>query len=272
MIYLGLIGKPSDWLISCEVNKDDIKNKLGIELIDISLDEVYSSYSSKLSYTCEDETLLKPFKKTELDKAYRLYLALCDIVEKYHLSGFTIRCFDLLSKIKTTACLALAIFNKNHIVATCEGNIPALISMYLVESVEHLPSFQANPSRINIETNSMVLAHCTLPLSMCNSFRYLTHYESGIGLAIKGELRLANVYLFRISSSLNEYVLLKGHIERNLNEATLCRTQVEIKLDPECSTTYFLEKPLGNHHMIIETEDISKLINYLDKYKIKRVC
>ena len=42
MERLGLIGKPSDWLISSTFDADIIREKLGCELVEISIEEVQS--------------------------------------------------------------------------------------------------------------------------------------------------------------------------------------------------------------------------------------
>ena len=43
---LGVIGRPSDWLISSNVDYSLVKEKFGIELINISLNELVNEYKS----------------------------------------------------------------------------------------------------------------------------------------------------------------------------------------------------------------------------------
>ena len=115
------------------------------------------------------------------------------IVEKYNLTGVTTRCFDLLTSLKSTACLALANLNDEKITATCEGDIMSMITMRIASLVGDGYAFQANPSRIDIKNNSMLIAHCTIPTKMTTSYKLDTHFESGIGVAIKGELKNKDV-------------------------------------------------------------------------------
>ncbi|MCI7241892.1 MAG: hypothetical protein MR550_05060 [Bacilli bacterium] len=265
-VKLGVIGAPSDWLISCKVDYNLLKSKFNIELLDISTKELEDNYNLLIEkeIVIPSKLLDTKYSEEELLKAYKLYLAIKKIIAKYDLKGFTIRCFDLLSSLKTTSCLALALLNDEGIIGTCEGDIPALVSMYLVRFILNKPSFQANPSEINTNTNKIILAHCTLPLSITTSYKLTTHYESKIGIGIKGELiENKKIFIFRISSSLDKYVLIKGKIIENLNKDTLCRTQIRIKLDNKNDINYFLTNPLGNHHIVVY-EDYKKLEEYLN--------
>ena len=188
------------------------------------------------------------YDKLKLNDAKKLTLVLQKIKEKYSLSGLTIRCFDLLNSIHTTSCLGLAYFNSLGIVSACEGDIPSLISMYLVNELFNKPSFMANPSRIDITNNKMIFAHCTLPLNMTKSYKLDTHYESNIGVAIKGEMKEDVITIFKLSRNLKDYFVTSGKIIKNLNENNLCRTQIEVEVDNNIN--YFLNRPYGNHHII----------------------
>lgn len=272
MVNLGVIGKPSDWLISSNVNYSKAKEIFNINLIDIDINEVKDLYNK----VDVDLNLLNKFKnlfnENELVKALKIYEALKLIVKKYKLKGLTIRCFDLLEPIKSTACLALGLLNDEEIIGTCEGDVPALISMFLIKNLTDSESFQANPSKIMVENNEIILAHCTIPLKMCTSFRLDTHFESRIGVAIKGELLPQKIGILRIASTLDKYVILTGEIVKNLNQTNLCRTQILVKLDNDSNVKYFLTKPLGNHHIIFysNSEKLGKLNTYLSS-KLNRI-
>jgi len=243
----GVIGKPSDWLISSIPNYKEIEDMFSIKLIDIPLNELENKY---LSMNVDDNLDTLGFPKNEVLNATKVVNSLSNIVDKYNLSGLTIRCFDLLTSIKTTGCLGLAKLNKDGIIATCEGDIMAMISMAILKGISNKSSFQANPSRINVKDNTVVFAHCTLSLDMIGSYKYMTHFESGIGLAIKGELKEdEEITVFRLSSDLKNYFVSSGKIIRNLNDPHLCRTQIEVKLDEDVNS--LLTSPCGNHHIIV---------------------
>lgn len=244
-VRLGVIGKPSDWLISSIPSYEAIKETFNIDLIDIDLNEVIDEYHKQ-----EIRTAIDPinFNPSEVTKAEKFINAVREIVKKYQLKGFTIRCFDLLEKIKTTGCLALAKLNAEGIIGTCEGDIMALVCMYLVKNYFNKSSFQANPSSIDIDKKEVIFAHCTVPYDLCTSYKYDTHFESKIGVAVKGELETRQVGVFRISSDLKHYFFHKGVIVENLSKPNLCRTQIKVRFDDDISS--LLTNPCGNHHII----------------------
>lgn len=260
-INLGVIGKPSDWLISSDVDYKTCLHNLNINLIDIDIKELTDLYTDIELNGYQDDLVLD-FNKTEVDKAKKLSKALELLVTKYNLKGLTIRCFDLLSSIKTTGCLGLAVLNKEHIIGTCEGDIPAMLSMYLTKEITGQTGFQANPSRINTDTNEIVFAHCTLPLDMATSIETMTHYESGIGVAFRGQLKETDITIFKLSSNLKDYYVKEGKITHNLSEENLCRTQINIQLD---EVKYFLTKPYGNHHIIMYGHHKDQIDAYMNQ-------
>lgn len=261
-VNYGVIGNPSDWLIASEVNYSNAL-KHNVNLINIDIDEVVKEYNSITEL--DDLSIHLDYDKKEIDKANKLYRALVNIKQKYNLKGLTIRCFDLLSKLNTTACLGLSLLNRDKTISTCEGDIPSMISMKIIYDLFKQSSFQANPSQINLEENEIVFAHCTLPLDMCNSFKLDTHFESNIGIGIKGELNLTKVTIFKLARNLKDYYVETGTIVENLNSDKLCRTQIKIKLDN--SPNYFLTRPYGNHHIIFYGDHKNELIEYMNKIK-----
>ena len=96
---------------------------------------------------------------------------------------------------------------------------------------------------------NMVLAHCTLPFDMVKEYSLDTHFESGIGVAVKGILSEEKITIFKLSKNLKDYFVTTGRIVRNLYEDNLCRTQIYIDVDDNIE--YFLNRPYGNHHVVV---------------------
>lgn len=264
-LNFGVIGKPSDWLIASIPNYLNVKEKFGINLIDIDIDELINNYNRSDLYNNLSDKLYntnydKKFDRIEINKAENVNKALMKIVDKYKLNGLTIRCFDLLSKINTTGCLGIAKLNDLGICSSCEGDIMGLITMMIASLITKKATFLANPSRIDPIKNEIVFAHCTVPFSMLDDYEFCTHFESKIGLAIRGKMKEEDVTIFRIASDLKRYFVSEGKIINNLREDGLCRTQIKIKFEENVSE--LLTKPCGNHHVIFYGH-YAKVIKYL---------
>lgn len=235
-IRLGIIGEPSDWLISSHADYQQVKRKLGIELVDIPI-----------------QALMDEIKQNEPSVLCNagIYEALKKLIARYQLKGFTLRCFDLLTSLRSTSCLALAKLNSEGFVAGCEGDVPAMLTMMIVRSIFGISGFQANPSSINPETGEMTLAHCTIPLDMVEHYELDTHFESGIGVGVRGYMKEGPVTIFKVSGDLSRHFIAEGHLLRNEAKPDLCRTQQVIQLEDKSQTSYFLTQPIGNHHIVL---------------------
>lgn len=230
---LGVVGKPSDWLISSDVDAELVKQKFGIELVQLPLPTIEEAIDGGT------------------DGAMRIYQHLQELVRNNQLQGFTIRCFDLLKTLHNTGCLALAKLNAEGIVAGCEGDVPALLSMAFANAITGVSGFQANPARIDPETGELLFAHCTIPLNMVERYDLDTHFESGIGVGIRGYMKPESVTIFKLAPDLSTHFVAEGQLVRNQAAPDLCRTQQVIQLDDPQQARYFLTRPIGNHHIIM---------------------
>jgi len=262
---LGVIGKPSDWLIASDVDYNQVKDVLGISLIDIEMGELVKEIdqSHHFAHPKLNDIKNKGFDSKSIDRALKIYSGFKAIVNKYKLDGITVRCFDLLGIYKNTGCLGLSLLNEEGIVAGCEGDIPALISMTILHYLTDEPVFMANPSSVDINQNEIILAHCTLPLNMPDEFYLKTHFESGLGVGIKGVIGEGEATIFKLSRDCKEYFVSEGEITENLDSENLCRTQIRFRMNE--GVKYFLQNSQGNHHLICKG-DYSEIVREFFKW------
>lgn len=262
---LGVIGKPSDWLIASDVDYKKIREVLGIFLKNINFDELIKEINKDhhFVYPKIKEIRSKGFNGKSISGALKIYSGLKAIVNKYKFDGITVRCFDLLDTFRNTGCLGLSLLNYEGTIAGCEGDIPALISMVILNYLTDEPVFMANPARIDVDKNEVILAHCTLPLNMSDEFYLNTHFESGLGVGIKGNIREGEATIFKLSGDGKKYFVSGGKIIENLSEKNLCRTQIRLKMDED--VRYFLQNSIGNHHLICRG-DYSKFVREFFKW------
>ncbi len=237
---LGVIGAPSDWLIASAVDYKEVLSKMNAELVDVPITEVSSLGE------------VDPGMKG----AETIYNRLKEIIAKYKLDAITLRCFDLLSTVKNTGCIALSKLNDEGIPAGCESDIPVLLTMMACKKLTGEPGFMVNPARIQPD-GQMLLAHCTIPLKMTSKHEYTTHFESGIGVAIHGELPAGEYTLVKLSGDMKRLLAVNVMLTRCQYENNLCRTQVWIQSTPIVSQ-YFLTDPIANHHLLIKGHHAAK--------------
>ncbi len=246
---LGTNGE-SSWLISSKADPEVLKATSGMELVHIPIDELLDEIKKNKyednQYT--EEIKSHNYHPEETERALAVYGATRRLVDRYQLDGITIRCFDLLVPAKITGCLALAILNAEGIHAACEADSRSLISMTVMAELTGQPVFMANPSTLFPEKDEIILAHCILPLNMPNRYELTTHFESGLGISVIGELPLGPCTIFKCKENFKEYYADSGTILENLRDPNMCRTQIRVKLPNGLS--YFTNQPISNHHMI----------------------
>lgn len=253
---LGIIGRPSDWLIGSGVNPDAVYMRWGTELVEVPMAELRaliqpsSQHEDWLKKTAQAATSCAAHAPESLDWVQGMYTALHRIREKYKLDALTVRCFDLLSDFRQTGCLPLARLNDEGVPAACEGDVPALFGMTLSFYLTGQAAFMSNPASVDLEKNQIILAHCTVPMTLVNSFSLPTHFESGLGLGVRGKLFTGRCVILRVSGQrLDQYWLSGGEIVENLERSDLCRSQILVQADEDLGA--MLANPLGNHRIVV---------------------
>ena len=255
---LGVIGGASSWLIASPIEPKLIYQNYKINIVKIKMSELDDliEETEKEMLDSKDiphsNELINKYKDKEvIHQALVIYVALKKLVRKYELKGLTIRCFDLLKKYKNTACLALALLNEEGITAGCEGDIFALITMHMVHALTGRSAFMANPSKFNYEDHTLLLAHCTVPLNMTSSYSLDTHFESGLGIGVRGEMPEGRITVCKIAPdyTLDNCVCMPASIKDNPNLPGYCRTQILVSLD-EDGLLELLKASFGNHLVV----------------------
>ena len=265
---IGLFGQPSDWLIASGVNRDYLRQRFGIETIDIGLQRLIDGIKvvpQTEATKVVAQTMVKRAKAVkepsgaDMLEAAKAYLAIKHICQEERLDALTIRCFDIVKACGTTSCLALALLNDEGIVAGCEGDMQTLMSMYLAKRLCGEVAFMANPSQLTDKTS--MLAHCTIPLTMCDETTIRSHFESGIGVAIQGVLPLTDYTLFKWGGTkLDRYFVTEAKSVETPYSNHFCRTQItlDVNLKP-----YLLQHSIGNHHVIIRGRHAEEIREFL---------
>ena len=264
---VGVVGKPSGWLIASNVDYATMHERWGIEMVDVPLDEVVTGYESITNDEVQDITDdfiskamdVKEPSRDEVVKAMRLYRSIKNIVERYRLNAFTLNCFDLIPTTHTTGCVALALLNQEGIPAGCEGDEQTLLTMLAVQAATGEMTFMANPSKIlDNATHEMVFAHCTIAPAMTDRYIVRDHYESLSGVAVEGIFEPTDVTVVKCGGrSMERCFISRARLLECTTNPNMCRTQLHLRLDEPLD--YFLERSIGNHHVIVRGDYVQRL-------------
>ncbi len=270
---LGRVGVPSGWLVASLPDEAAVAERWGIRVVDVPGDELLA----RVRQASPDDSagLVRDWKgraracvepgDADLASAGRVYTALGDLVREHALDACTLRCFDLVTDLSTTGCLALSqLVDEGH-VAGCEGDVPATVTMMWMRALTGAYPFMANPQQVVPERNAVWMAHCTIARRLVSGYSLRSHFESGIGVAIQGSCRERSVTLARLGGpALTELFASDGEILEDGRSEERCRTQFLVGLSEP--VRYFLERPLGNHHVVVPGHFAPLLAAYRDLY------
>lgn len=270
---LGLIGTPSDWLVASAPDAQVIREQWGVELIEVSLGELESAINAVRD--SDAEAVASNWKENargvveptsnDLLTAARVVAALREVVRERKLDACSVRCFDLVTGRRTTGCIALSELIDDGIMAGCEGDLPATLTMMWMHAMTGERPFLANPQDVSLENNTLWLAHCTIARSLVRAYRLRSHFESSLGVGIEGELEPGPATLARIGGTrLDQVFVSDADMIGPESLSTRCRTQVRLRLKEPVEQ--LLTRPLGNHHVLVRGQHARMLREYAALY------
>ncbi|MEM2908078.1 MAG: hypothetical protein QXP65_02615 [Candidatus Hadarchaeales archaeon] len=256
---LGQIGESSPWILTSK-GSDLIKEKIGPGVVRLEVAELLAlaaradpSDAEKLAGELKSKFggMVEPSME-DLINAARVYLAMREIASRHGLSAITVRCFDLVDH-GLTGCIGMSLCNDLGIVAGCEADLDAVLTMMIISFLTDEPCWMANVVRVNEGTNTVTLAHCTIATKMLADVKrsaLRSHFESGKCVSIQGPLKGADVTIARLGGrKLEKMTIATGKIIGcDLRDPGLCRTQAEVKLDGMVED--LIANTLGNHQVL----------------------
>jgi len=150
--------------------------------------------------------------------------------------------------------VALALLNQRGIPAGCEGDEQTLLTMLAVQTATGEPTFMANPSsRYPKGDNELVLAHCTIAPNFVDRYVVRDHYESRSGVGIQGEISAGSpVTIVKCGGrNMERCFVSPGTVNECTDNPNMCRTQFVVTIGNSATLEYFMERSIGNHHVIV---------------------
>jgi L-fucose isomerase-like protein len=264
---IGLVGEPSDWLVASSPDPEVVRATWGPRVVRLDVAEVIRRHAlapttGLAPAVAAGATAVAGPDPERISEASRVHPVLRDLVTAERLDALTVRCFDLVSELRTSSCLALAELNDEGVIAGCEGDLVSTVTMLWIHRLLGRLPWMANPARVDEATNAVLLAHCTVPRTLVERYRLRTHFESGIGVGLSGDLPPGDVTLVRIGGlRMDELWLAEGTSVATEPREDLCRTQLEVRLE-RGSVADLLRAPLGNHLVLVAGHHADRMLGW----------
>jgi L-fucose isomerase-like protein len=265
---IGLVGKPSDWLVASMPSPATVRETWGPEVVGVDLSGVQKviravpqdRLAPHITSLVQQATDVREPSPEEIEDVVRVYVALKQVVEQQKLDAITVRCFDLVLDMKTTGCFALAQLADEGTIAGCEGDLVSTVGLLWAHKLLGQVPWMANPAQLDADGDTLWLAHCTVPRTIVQDYCLRSHFESGLGVGIQGLWPTGPVTLLRIGGKgMEQLWLAEGDIIQTGDAENLCRTQVEIQLTRGGTVGDLLRAPLGNHLVLVKGHHLTRL-------------
>ena len=272
---IGLVGEPSDWLVASSPPATAVAARWGPTVVPVPIRDLVErtrgvpwravrSLAADLMVAAEGLDGPEP---PALVDASRVYPALRSLADEHHLDALSVRCFDLVTELRTSGCVALAKCNDERLVAGCEGDLVSTIAMVWAERLLDQIPWMANPATLDPAAGTVALAHCTVPRSIVEGYRLRSHFESGEGVGIEGHIPLGPVTMVRLGGRhLDRVWLAEGQIVADGADPDRCRTQILVRLDRGGTVDDLLHRPLGNHLVVVPGAHLDRLRRWWDLF------
>jgi L-fucose isomerase-like protein len=267
-----VVGYTQHWVVSASLDQRRIEDRLGIRCVHVGLEELFADYNDipraaaaafAAEYLGAAAACREPAPDS-VEDAYRLHLALRRLLERHRCNALTISCFSLVKQLGVTSCLGLSLLNDDPgLVAACEGDLDAAVSMVIGKAATGQPVFMGNPMYHLDDTLDIV--HCTAPRRLIADadlkYTVRSHHETGLSVAQRVEVPAPRVAtIFRVGNELTEATLFAADFIGNPEQDT-CRTQFRFRID---SSRRRLREALGCHHMVVFGDHVAELKSLLE--------
>jgi L-fucose isomerase-like protein len=209
---LGQVGEPSPWLVA---SVPDLNFCRVGRMVPIDITDTIRSPDRR-----PDPGAVLHARHTEPGPAEAAAPSSSSTQSRAHVV-VTVRCFDYLDTLATSGCVALAELNNSGVVAGCEGDVASAVAMLLVQALLDQPSWIANPATVDERYDRLLLAHCTVAPSLVDSVELHTHFESGLGIGLRGYFAPGPVTLLRLGGPALGLMSRKAARARRLGRRSL---------------------------------------------------
>ena len=263
-----LFGTPPSWYLRWYAFPDleALRRKTGMEFIPVEMHglvekvkgadpEAARALAEEWLRTARD-TVGPPME--EIARAAAVYVAMDGIMTSHNATAMAINCLEITQSRKfrgqiTNPCMAMTHMRDMGVPSACEMDIPAMMTMLVLGSLGHKPTFLGNIVRAEPDSDTIKLSHCILPTRMHGLDQeplpyMLRDFHGSEGVTALTEVpRGVRVTLARAQRNLERLVAVKGEIVE-CRDTVFCRNTLTIRIR---DVRTFIEQAEGNHHVLI---------------------
>lgn len=244
---LCLIGNRVPGFYLSNLNELLLRKEIGPELTHLSLSTLFKGAESQVGQEIEREMARMKEEVTAitttdemLEKTARIYLYLKKFKEEKSIDGFCIKCWpELQAEYNFSVCGVISRLNAENVVTSCEGDIPGLVTMLLLNKLTNRSIAFLDLVNADREVNVLEAWHCggiayNLAEDHCST-SYCEHptIRRGIGVAVDFPIKSGPVTIAKLSEYKDEFRLffIEGNAEKVHQNYAGNTVRVKLKTD-----------------------------------------
>ncbi len=220
---IGRIGEHPVGFDTCRVNEVALKERFGVEVIQMGLEPVFAAMQAadSTAVSAIHERIharvagLDELDQHALNGTLSTYLTLRELVMREDLKGLAVRCWpEFFTEAGCAACGALSMLSDEMTPCSCEVDVNGTITQLILQWLSSGPAFLTDLVSVDEEANGLVLWHCGLaPLSMADPAGQpegSIHSNRRLPLLMQFALKPGVVTVARLSEATGEFRLVVG--------------------------------------------------------------
>ena len=272
---IARIGEHPEGFATCAYSASDAKQLTGISIDELALDDLFSK-ASKADTDSTAEVArqaeaglsgLDQVDQEQLNRSYKLKVALDDIRQQGSYDAFAIRCWpETFTEYGGAVCGPVSMLGEARVPCACEADVYGAMTQLMLQSVANAPVFLVDLVDLDASDNSGVVWHCgQAPVSMADSTvepKATIHTNRKMPLLYQFPLKPGRVTFARLSQARGEPKLIVSGGEMLKRDMAFTGTSGVVQFDRDADTMLSRVMDSGlEHHMGLVYGD------YIDQLK-----
>lgn len=266
---IGRIGKHPDGFDTCAYDEAKIAALAGVHVEALELERLFAGAvaadrNAVESVAAQAETVLEGLEavdQDQLDRSYRLKVALDGLRAENGYDAFAIRCWpETFTEYGGAVCGPVAMLGEARVPCACEADVYGALSSLLLQRVAGAPAFLTDLVDLDAADNSGVVWHCgQAPLSMADPDfvpQATIHTNRRMPLLYQFPLKPGRITFLRISQARGRTVAVIGGGEMLKRPMAFTGTSGVVRFDTPAAE--LLDRVMGaalEHHLALAYGD-----------------
>ena len=220
-----------------------LEERLGVRVRHIETNEFYRWFDrfseeevkKELEIWKKDfDEVLEPTEQDLMD-ATRVYLALRALCRREDANGLTVNCGRFTEERPVVPCLAFDRLIDEGIMCSCEGDITAMLSSFMIHAVSGqsmlMGNFGSRPGHFEAKKGEVTIEHDIIPRSMASrGFTVRDYHGRKFGVTGYADIKKEPMTLLNVDKSLNTISVIEGKIKSS-EDGIHCRIIIHMSVE-----------------------------------------